>query len=140
MARELKIFPYGRNIAVVVSAVMEKDRQDAARKCRMVTRVGTLSARRRRHGEARSLPPLAVANHRRLRSRPPPGPASLRRVQGLLLLVQASCPRTSSRRSKGRRHRRALTFWQRVLPTLTQTSAWGIISLVSFYFEFFSGD
>jgi hypothetical protein len=26
MARELKIFPYGRNIAVVVSAVMEKDR------------------------------------------------------------------------------------------------------------------
>jgi hypothetical protein len=30
MARDLKIFPYGRNIAVVVLAVMEKDRQDAA--------------------------------------------------------------------------------------------------------------
>jgi hypothetical protein len=30
MARDLKIFPYGRNIAVVVSTVMEKDRQDAA--------------------------------------------------------------------------------------------------------------
>jgi hypothetical protein len=40
MARELKIFPYGRNIVVVVSAVMEKDRQDAARKCWAVTRVG----------------------------------------------------------------------------------------------------
>jgi hypothetical protein len=39
MARELKIFPYGRNIAAVVSAVMEKDRQDAARKRRAVTRV-----------------------------------------------------------------------------------------------------
>jgi hypothetical protein len=30
MAHDLKIFPYGRNIAVVVSVVMEKDRQDAA--------------------------------------------------------------------------------------------------------------
>jgi hypothetical protein len=40
MARELKIFPYGRNIAPVVSAVMDKDRQDAARKRRAVTRVG----------------------------------------------------------------------------------------------------
>ena len=40
MARELKIFPYGWNIVVVVSAVMEKDHQDAARKRRAVTRVG----------------------------------------------------------------------------------------------------
>jgi hypothetical protein len=40
MARELNIFPYGRNIAAVVSVVMEKDRQDAARKRRAVTRVG----------------------------------------------------------------------------------------------------
>ena len=39
MARELKIFPYGRNIAAVVSVVIEKDRQDAARKRRAVTRV-----------------------------------------------------------------------------------------------------
>jgi hypothetical protein len=30
MAHDLKVFPYGRNIAAVVSAVMEKDRQDAA--------------------------------------------------------------------------------------------------------------
>jgi hypothetical protein len=28
MARDLKVFPYGRNIAAVVSAVMNKDRQD----------------------------------------------------------------------------------------------------------------
>jgi predicted RNA-binding Zn ribbon-like protein len=40
MAHELKIFPYGQNIAVVVSTVMERDRQDAARKRRAVTRVG----------------------------------------------------------------------------------------------------
>jgi hypothetical protein len=40
MVRELKIFPYGQNIANVVSAVMDKDRQDVARKHRAVTRVG----------------------------------------------------------------------------------------------------
>jgi hypothetical protein len=32
IARGLRIFPYGRNIAAVVSAVMNKDRQDAAQK------------------------------------------------------------------------------------------------------------
>jgi hypothetical protein len=31
MARELKIFPYERNIDVVVSTVMDKDRQEALR-------------------------------------------------------------------------------------------------------------
>jgi hypothetical protein len=40
MDRELKIFPYGQNIAAVVSAVMEKDHQDAARKRRAVVRIG----------------------------------------------------------------------------------------------------
>jgi hypothetical protein len=39
MARDLKIFPYGRNIAVVVSTVMERDRQDAAQKRRAVVRI-----------------------------------------------------------------------------------------------------
>jgi hypothetical protein len=39
MARDLKVFPYGRNIVVVVSAVMNKDRQDAAQKHRGVVRM-----------------------------------------------------------------------------------------------------
>jgi hypothetical protein len=39
MARDLRVFPYGRNIAVVVSAVMNKDRQDAAQKHRVVVRM-----------------------------------------------------------------------------------------------------
>jgi hypothetical protein len=39
MACDLKVFPYGRNIAVVVSAVMERDRQDAAHKRRAVVRI-----------------------------------------------------------------------------------------------------
>jgi hypothetical protein len=40
MARDLKVFPYERNIAAIVSAVMEKDRQDAAQKRRAVVRIG----------------------------------------------------------------------------------------------------
>jgi hypothetical protein len=39
MARDLKVFSYGRNIAAVVSAVMEKDRQDAAQKRRAVVKI-----------------------------------------------------------------------------------------------------
>jgi hypothetical protein len=39
IARGLRVFPYGRNIAAVVSAVMNKDRQDAAQKRRTVIRL-----------------------------------------------------------------------------------------------------
>jgi hypothetical protein len=39
MARDLRVFPYSRNIATVVSAVMNKDRQDAAQKRRAVVRM-----------------------------------------------------------------------------------------------------
>jgi hypothetical protein len=39
MARDLKVFPNGRNIVVAVSAVMERDRQDAAQKHRAVVRI-----------------------------------------------------------------------------------------------------
>jgi hypothetical protein len=39
IARGLRIFPYGRNIVVVVSGVMNKDRQDAAQKRRAVIRL-----------------------------------------------------------------------------------------------------
>jgi hypothetical protein len=40
LAREMKIFPYGQNVVVVVLAVMEKHRQDAQRKRRVFARVG----------------------------------------------------------------------------------------------------
>jgi hypothetical protein len=39
MTRDLKVFPYGRNIVAVVSAVMERDCQDAAQKRRAVVRI-----------------------------------------------------------------------------------------------------
>jgi hypothetical protein len=72
MARELKIFPYGRNIVVVVSAVMEKDRQDAAQKSRMVVRIGDpFREAKKARGGAKSATPGS--------SKPPPAakPASL---------------------------------------------------------------
>jgi hypothetical protein len=42
IAHGLRIFPYRRNIAAVVSAVMNKDRQDAAQKRRAVIRIADL--------------------------------------------------------------------------------------------------
>jgi hypothetical protein len=39
MARDLRVFPYRQNIAAIVSAVMNKDRQDAAQKRQAVIRL-----------------------------------------------------------------------------------------------------
>jgi hypothetical protein len=65
MARELKIFPYGQNIAIVVSTVMEKDHQDAARKRRAVVRVGDpFREAKKARGGAKSAAPGS--------SKPPP--------------------------------------------------------------------
>jgi hypothetical protein len=121
LAREVKIFPYGWNIAALVSTVMDKDRQDAAGKRRAVTRVGDPT---REVKKARSPLPLAAANHHRLRSRPAPGPASPRRVRGLLLPARASRPRRSPRRCEGRRRQCAPMKRRRGVPTSTRTSAW----------------
>jgi hypothetical protein len=65
LAREMKIFPYGRNITAVVSAVMGKDRQDATRKRRAFTRVGDPGREvKRARGGVKSTAPGS--------SRPPP--------------------------------------------------------------------
>jgi hypothetical protein len=78
LAREMKIFPYRRNVGVVVSAVMEKDHQDAPRKRRAFAR---LADPRREAKMARlsvkpvapgaSMPPPAAPTHER---RPPSPP------------------------------------------------------------------
>jgi hypothetical protein len=57
MTRDLRVFPYGRNIAAVVSAVMNKDRQDAAQKRWAVIRL--LEARpKRARGTAKATVPV----------------------------------------------------------------------------------
>jgi hypothetical protein len=56
MARDLRVFHYGRNIAAVVSAVMTKDRQDAAQKCRAVVRmVDPVREAKRARGSAKAV-------------------------------------------------------------------------------------
>jgi hypothetical protein len=65
MVREWKVFPYGRNIAAVVSAVMDKDRQGAAQKRQAVIRLHEARPKRQR-GAAKAAapgggkPPLAA--------------------------------------------------------------------------------
>jgi hypothetical protein len=55
MAHDLRVFPYGRNIAAVVSAVMNKDRQDVAQKRRAVVRmVDPVREAKRTRGSAKA--------------------------------------------------------------------------------------
>jgi hypothetical protein len=70
MARDLKVFPYERNIAAVVSAVMNKDRQDAEQKRRAVVRMSdpAREAKRARgstkvaaFGSSKPVPPAKAA-------------------------------------------------------------------------------
>jgi hypothetical protein len=56
MARDLRVLPYGRNIAAVVSAVMNKDRQEAAQKRRAVIRLPEARPKRAR-GTAKATAP-----------------------------------------------------------------------------------
>jgi hypothetical protein len=56
MARDLRVFPYRRNIAAVVSAVMNKDRQEAAQKRRAVIRLPEARPKRAR-GTAKATAP-----------------------------------------------------------------------------------
>jgi hypothetical protein len=94
---------------------------------------GILFARRRKRGEERSLPPLAVASQCRLRNRLPPGPARLWRVRRLLIRARASHPRAILQRGEGYLRRHVLTRQRGGSPTSTQTSVWQIILLVSFF-------
>jgi hypothetical protein len=56
MVREWKVFPYRRNIAAIVSAVMDKDRQGAAQKRQAVVRLHEARPKRQR-GVAKAAAP-----------------------------------------------------------------------------------
>jgi hypothetical protein len=62
MARDLMIFPYGRNIPAVVPVVMEKDRQDTAQKRQAVVRIGDPFHEAKKAWGVPSLPPPAAAS------------------------------------------------------------------------------
>jgi hypothetical protein len=80
MVRDWKVFPYGRNIAVVVSAVMDKDCQGAAQKRQAVVRLHEARPKRPR-GTAKaaapggSQPPLAAKSAVPASSRAPVVPS-----------------------------------------------------------------
>jgi hypothetical protein len=56
MVRDWKVFPYGRNIAAVVSAVMDKDRQGASQKRQAIVRLHEARPKRPR-GAAKAAAP-----------------------------------------------------------------------------------
>jgi hypothetical protein len=79
MVREWKVFPYGRNIAVVVSAVMDKDRKELHRSARRSS--DFMKPGRRGSGGMRRLRPPAEVSCRWRRSRPSLHPAGRRRLR-----------------------------------------------------------
>jgi hypothetical protein len=79
MAREWRVFPYGRNIAAVVSAVMDQDRQGAAQKRQAAVRLHEARPKRQR-GSAKAAassggkPPLAAKSGASASSKAPEAP------------------------------------------------------------------
>jgi hypothetical protein len=124
----LRIFPYGRNIVAVVSAVMNKDRQDAAQKRRASSGSPILGVKRRECGGVQRLLPPAVASRCWLQNRPRPDLARCRRARRQSLPAEPSLPRAELRRS-GSCLRRG-----DALPTSARILAWTTISLVSSFF------
>jgi hypothetical protein len=136
MVREWKVFPYGQNIAAVVSAVMDKDRQGAAQKRQAV--VGLLKPGRRGSGGLRRLLPPAEASRRWRRSRPSLHPAGRRRLR--LPPVVPSLRRLHRRPAGCRRPRRRAEGCRRrasASPTSPPTLVWTTILLVSRWHDFF---
>jgi hypothetical protein len=80
MAREWRVFPYGRNIAAVVSAVMDKDRQGAAQKRQAAVRLHEARPKRQRGSSKAAAsgggkPPLAAKSGAPASSKAPEAPA-----------------------------------------------------------------
>jgi hypothetical protein len=125
MVRDLRVFPYGRNIAAVVSAVMNKDRQEAAQKRRAVIRLPEARPKRAR-GTAKAT--VAVGSQPTLAAKSAAlGPARCRRARRRPAPAEPSLPQTELRRS-GSCLRRG-----NALLTSAQILAWMTILLVSFF-------
>jgi hypothetical protein len=130
MVRQWRVFPYGRNIAAVVSAVMDKDRQGAAQNARQLS--GCMKLGRRGSGGLRRLRPPAAASRRWRRSRAPLHLARRRR--------QRRAPEAPNRRrwclrpAEWRRLRRRperCRCQANVLPTSAPILMWTTILVVS---------
>jgi hypothetical protein len=136
MVREWKVFPYGRNIAAVVSAVMDKDRQRAAQKRQAVVRLHEARPKRQR-GAAKAAAPAEASRRwrrsraslhlaRRRRRRQAPVVPNRRR----LCLRPAGCRRSQRRPECCRRQASAS-------PTSPPILMWTTILVVSRWLGFF---
>jgi hypothetical protein len=129
MVRDLRVFPYEQNIAAIVSAVMDKDRQEAAQKRRAVIRLPEARPNRAR-GTAKaaapgdSQPTLAA----KLAA---PGSSKVPEV------VKAAGAGGTKSASAGAAKGRGCLRRGSALPTSAPTLVWTIISLVSRWPEFF---
>jgi hypothetical protein len=138
MVCEWRVFPYGRNIAAVVSAVMDKDRQGAAQKRQAVVRLVEARPKRQR-GAAKAAapgggkPPLAAKSGvpanlaRRRRQRQAPEAPNRRR----LCHRPAECRRSRRRPERCRRQ-------ASVSPTSPPILVWTTILVVSRWLVFFN--
>jgi hypothetical protein len=132
MVRDWKVFPYGWNIAAVVSAVMDKDHQGAAQKRQAVVRLHEARPKRPR-GAAKaaapggSQPPLAAKSAVPASSRAPE--AAKAAAAGGSKSVKAAP--VSSRVPESCRRQASAS------PTSPPTLVWKIILLVSRWLEFF---
>jgi hypothetical protein len=135
MVHEWRVFPYGRNIAAVVSAVMDKDRQGAAQKRQAVVRLHEARPKRQR-GAVKAAAP-GGGSPRWRRSRSSLHPARRRRLR--LPPVVPSLGRLHWRPAGCRRPRRRAEVCRRrasASPTSPSTLVWMTILLVSRWLNF----
>jgi hypothetical protein len=125
MARDLRVFPYGWNIVAVVSAVMNKDRQEAAQKRRAVIRLPEARPKRAR-GTAKATAPGGSQPMLAAKSAAPV-PARCRRARRRPEPTTPSLPRPELRRSGN------CLRWGSVFSTSAPILVWTIISSVSFF-------
>jgi hypothetical protein len=136
MVREWRVFPYGRNIAVVVSTVMDKDRQGAAQKRQAVARLVEARPKRQRGSTKAAAPgggkpPLAAKSGAPTSSKAPrrrqaPGAQNRRRQ----CRRPAECRRSRRRPERCRRQ-------ASVSPTSPPILGWRTILVVSRWLLFY---
>jgi hypothetical protein len=136
MVREWRVFPYGRNIAAVVSAVMDKDRQGAAQKRQAIVRLVEARPKRQR-GAAKAAapgggkPPLAAKSGAPASSKAPEATAGAGAPNRRRLCRRpAECRRSRRRPERCRRQ-------ASVSPTSPPILVWRTILVVSRWFPLF---
>jgi hypothetical protein len=135
MARDLKVFPYERNIAVVVSAVMNKDRQDATQKRRAIVRLADpMREAKRARGSAKTTAASSSSKPVPVAKSIVPVPSKASASARTAASGGTKPPRANPRKDGSCLHRGD------VLPTSVRTSASRIILLVSFFASSLTGD